>query len=173
MVTFRRYCCKVTHPADASERLSLLRGQDQKLGAKVMKAMTKKHRVFGFTLIELMIVVAIVGILSAIAVPQYQGYVQKGRRAAAQAFLLQVAQREQQYFLDNRTYAPSLTDLNVSMTSDVSPYYQIVDITTGAAPPTFRIEIKPIGSQVSNNEPNLAIDAAGIRTPTGTAYGAW
>jgi len=138
-----------------------------------MKAMTKKHRVFGFTLIELMIVVAIVGILSAIAVPQYQDYVLKGRRTAAQAFLLQVAQREQQYFLDNRAYATSLAALNVSMPSDVSPYYELVDITSDTAPPTFRIEIRPIGSQDRRNEPRLAIDAAGTRTPTGTAYGAW
>ena len=138
-----------------------------------MKAMNKQNRLSGFTLIEIMIVVVIVGVLAAIAVPQYQGYVLKGRRAAAQAFLLQVAQRQQQYFLDNRSYAPSLTDLNLAMTTDVSPYYQLVAITTGTAPPTFRIEISPTSTQARNNEPNLAIDAVGTRTPSGTAYGAW
>lgn len=131
------------------------------------------NRAKGFTLIELMIVVAILAVLSAIAVPQYQGYVLKGRRAAAQAFLLQAAQRQQQYFLDNRSFAPSLSGLGLSMTSDVSPYYELVDITTGAAPPTFTIEIKPIGSQTRSNEPNLKIDSSGNRTPSGSSYGAW
>ncbi len=135
--------------------------------------MVKKNRVTGFTLIELMIVVVIVGILAAVAVPQYGDYILKGRRAAAQGFLMQVAQRQQQYFLDNRTYALSLADLSVPMSSDVSAYYEVVDITTGSAPPTFRIEIRPIGTQARKNEPLLAIDAAGNRTPTGSAYGAW
>ncbi len=131
------------------------------------------ERTKGFTLIELMIVVVIMGVLAAIAVPQYQGYMLKGRRAAAQAFLLQVSQRQQQYFLDNRSYAPSFTALGLTMTTDVSPYYELVDISTGAAPPSFSIEIKPIGSQIRQNEPSLKIDHAGRRTPSGTAYGAW
>jgi type IV pilus assembly protein PilE len=135
--------------------------------------MYPRNRAKGFTLIELLIVVAIIGILSAIAVPKYQDYVLKGRRAAAQAFLLQAAQRQQQYFLDNRAYAPSFSTLGLNMTSDVSPYYELVDIITGAAPPTFSIEVKPIGSQARNNEPNLKIDSAGNRTPSGSSYGAW
>jgi hypothetical protein len=49
----------------------------------------------------------------------------------------------------------------------------LVDIITGAAPPTFSIEVKPIGSQARNNEPNLKIDSAGNRTPSGSSYGAW
>ncbi|MEO7743985.1 MAG: prepilin-type N-terminal cleavage/methylation domain-containing protein, partial [Usitatibacter sp.] len=56
----------------------------------------------GFTLIEIVITVAIVGILVAIAVPSYQGQLRKGRRAEAQAFITQVAQKEQQYLLDAR-----------------------------------------------------------------------
>lgn len=135
--------------------------------------MRMTRRANGFTLIELMIVVAIMGILAAIAVPQYQSYMLKGRRAAAQAFLLQASQRQQQYFLDNRSYAPSFSALNLTMTSDVSPFYELVDISTAATPPTFSIEIKPIGSQNRGNEPNLKIDSAGNRTPSGTAYGAW
>lgn len=130
--------------------------------------MSLNARLKGFTLIELMIVVVIMGILAAIAVPQYQGYVQKGRRAAAQAFLLQVAQRQQQFFLDNRSFANSLTVLGVSMPQDVSPYYDLVNMTTSAGPPpTFSIEITPKGSQVRSSEPNLTINSAGQRGPAG------
>jgi type IV pilus assembly protein PilE len=61
----------------------------------------------GFTLIEVMIVVVIVGILVAVALPGYQGSMQKGRRADAKA----VAGRQEQYMLDRGTYTNDMTDL--------------------------------------------------------------
>ena len=135
----------------------------------------KAKRVSGFTLIELMIVVAIVGILAAVAYPSYQNYLLKGRRAAAQAYLLNFAQRQQQYYLDNRTYANSATVLGLPLPSDVAPFYQFDPggIPTSDSPPTFNVILNPIGIQNKNNEPNLSIDSAGKKTPTGSAYGAW
>ena len=66
--------------------------------------MTARRATFGFTLIELMIVVAIIGVLAAIAFPSYETYVIKSNRRATQAFMLDVANREKQYFLDARVY---------------------------------------------------------------------
>jgi len=63
--------------------------------------MIRQH---GFTLIELMVVIAIVGILSAIAIPQYNQYVTKGKLAEATAQLLDWRARMEQYYQDNRTY---------------------------------------------------------------------
>lgn len=70
----------------------------------------------GFTLIEMMITVAIVGILAAIAYPTYTAQVQKSRRADAQVALMEIAQREESYFLRNRSYG-DITDLGYSATS--------------------------------------------------------
>ena len=65
----------------------------------------------GFSLIELMIVVAIVAIISAIAYPSYQRYVIKTKRSVAQNALLQVADRQQQFFMDNKRFADDISNL--------------------------------------------------------------
>ena len=58
----------------------------------------------GFSLVELMIVVAIIGILAAVAYPAYTNSLVKGTRANAKSLLLDVAQKEQAYLLDKRAY---------------------------------------------------------------------
>lgn len=116
----------------------------------------------GFTLIELMIVVAIVGILAAIAYPSYQGHLRKGHRADAQAYLMDLAQRQQQYITDNRAYAGDANSLSAPVPNSVAGFYT-VQITTGATPPTFAITATAIGTQVPDG--NLSIDNTGAKTP--------
>ncbi|MDH4022805.1 MAG: prepilin-type N-terminal cleavage/methylation domain-containing protein, partial [Gammaproteobacteria bacterium] len=65
----------------------------------------------GFTLIELMIVVAIITILSAIAYPSYIRYVVRSNQQAARSMLYAVADRQEQFFLDNKAYAADLSTL--------------------------------------------------------------
>ena len=125
----------------------------------------------GFTLIELMVVVVIVAILAAIAYPSYRNHILKGNRASAEAFLMDAAQRQQQYFLDNRDYAPDLgtlfgTGASSPIPTEVSPYYQITVATSAGPPPTFLISAAPQGTQVANNEPTLTIDQAGAKSPS-------
>ena len=65
----------------------------------------------GVTLIELLIVVVLLSIIAAFAYPSYTQYVVKAKRTAGKSVLLQVADRQQQYFMDNKRYANSLTSL--------------------------------------------------------------
>lgn len=116
----------------------------------------------GFTLLELMIVVAIVGILATIAYPSYQSYMRRGHRADAQAYLMDLAQRQQQYFIDNRAYAPDIATLNAVTPSTVASFYT-VQIATAATPPAFSVTATATGSQAPDG--NLTINNAGAKTP--------
>lgn len=68
----------------------------------------------GFTLMEVMIVVVIIGILAAIGLPSYQDSVRKGRRSDAISLLLDVANRQEQHMLDRSTYTTDMTDLGLA-----------------------------------------------------------
>src|SRR3546814_15806123 len=73
----------------------------------------------GFTLIELVVAMAIVAILATIALASYQYAIVKSRRGSAKAFLMDAINREQQYLLDARAYAATLSDLNLAVPADV------------------------------------------------------
>ena len=117
----------------------------------------------GFTLVELMIVVAIVGILASIAYPSYMEYMRKSNRAAAQSFMMDVAQRQQQYLMDARTYAGDLGTLGVTVPAEVSKFYVVSIGAVGATPPTFTVTATATGSQVKDG--NLTLNQAGAKTP--------
>ncbi len=78
----------------------------------------KRSKQSGFTLMELMVVVAIVGILSAIAYPNYSAYVMKGKRLGAKVAIMEVAQAQERYFSLNMKYAYDMATLNLSNADD-------------------------------------------------------
>lgn len=92
----------------------------------------------GFTLIELMIVVAIVGILAAIAYPSYTDSVRKGRRAEAITALYQLQLAEEKWRANNAAYTSTLSDLGIAATVPASgtAYYDIA-IAAGANGTSF------------------------------------
>jgi type IV pilus assembly protein PilE len=127
----------------------------------------KKNR--GFTLIEIMVVVAIVAILAAIAFPSYQNYLRKTRRASTQAAMMDLANREQQYLLDARSYAVganALASLNTVLANDVTTYYTVT-IAAGAGTPSYVITATPQGPQLPDG--NLTLDSDGNKTLNGSA----
>jgi type IV pilus assembly protein PilE len=127
----------------------------------------------GFTLIELMITLAIVAILVSIAYPSYQEHLRKGRRAAAQSFMLELASRQQQYLLDARAYAVgpgALTTLNLAAPADVTRFYAVA-VTPDApeSPPVYSIVATPIGGSTQSPDGVLTLNHLGAKTRGGTA----
>ena len=121
--------------------------------------MRKQH---GFTLIELVITIAVVGILAAIALPSYQQYVIRSKRSAAQAQMMDIANREQQYLLANRSYAAKAA-LGYTVPPEVSANYDW-DITLATGPvPGFTVTFTPKNSQAS--DVTLKLNNEGLKEP--------
>jgi type IV pilus assembly protein PilE len=122
----------------------------------------------GFTLIELMIAVAIVGILAAIELPAYDSSIRRGNRSDAQSFMLDVAQRQQQFYTDRRSYV-ALPDHaafeanNLGVPTRLAQFYEFSVAIDPNPPPRFTITATPKGKQTKDGP--LTMDSRGVKTP--------
>ena len=131
----------------------------------------RKPAFWGFTLVELMTVVAIVGILAALAYPSYARHVRKSKRATAQAALMDLASKEQAYQLDRRAYTATLADIGFAAPQEIATAYTFsVVVNNTASPMSFTATATPINGQAVSGEQPLTLTQAGVRTPTASGY---
>jgi len=154
------------------------------------QTMALQSRQGGYTLIEILIVVAILGILAAIAIPSYQNSILATNRSVAQAALLDLANRQEQFYLDNRTYTTDMTNLGypagmvfsnggnsavalndnhtlVVSTSDQRRYFVQINAANAT---TFGISAAPQLAQADDTAcGTLSLTNTGVKAETGTA----
>jgi type IV pilus assembly protein PilE len=129
-----------------------------------MRGVVKKIQ--GFTLIELMIVVVVIGILSTIALPAYQDYVRKSRRADVITKMLDTQLHEEKWRANNSKYAITAT----SVGSPSSSYYTIAITTSATNNNAYTITATGVGDQARDKQYNtscttLTINQSNTKTP--------
>jgi len=122
----------------------------------------------GFTLIELMIVVAIIGILATVAYPAYTDSVTKSKRVDAISSLLAAAGRMEEYYMNNDTYA--VADVATLMRTNQSPdgYY---NLSFATAPTAFAYKL--VATANASECLTLTLDQLGQKGSTGAGEGCW
>jgi type IV pilus assembly protein PilE len=138
----------------------------------VLARRPRPARLAGFTLIEMLIVVLIVATLAAIALPAYRNAIIKSNRSAAQQFMSDVSNREEQYLLDQRFYTATIGagGLNTTPTTEVAANYTFAGAVAGndcngtaVVPPAYVITATANGAQSTDG--NLCLDSLGHKTP--------
>lgn len=135
----------------------------------------------GFTLMELMIAVAIVGILAAIALPSYREYVLRGNRAVAKAMLSELTSRQESFRSDRKRYATSLTELGYAADTAFLDREQVMRAADGdqviysvtledAANLSYTVAATPVNNQTADTRcGKLTLSSTGVRTASGSA----
>ena len=136
----------------------------------------------GFTLVELMIAVAIIAILAKLAFPVYTNSVKKSRRADAKTALLDLAQREERFMATANIYTTSAPALGYSgafpmnvMTGSTAYYQLSVTATPASSPTAFTATATALGTQATDTCGNFTIDQTGYQnvSVSGAASTCW
>lgn len=131
--------------------------------------MKNASRAAGFTLIELMIVVAIIAILASIAYPAYQQHILRSRRATAAACMMDIAQfMERFHTTNNMRYTGAAIDpANHACVTEMGDFYTFALADVERA--SYRLTAAPAGAQVKDTKcGTLSLTQAGVKGSTGT-----
>lgn len=128
--------------------------------------MSINQKVKGFSLIELMIAVTIVGIITAIALPTYTEHVQRTRRSDGQVALLSLAARMEHFYTENNTYIGATPAAVGASATSPEGFYTVATSNLGTG--TYTLTATPVngGPQDSDTCGALAINQANIKSPT-------
>ncbi len=118
----------------------------------------------GFTLIEVMITVVILGIIAAIALPSYQEQVRKTRRVNAQSDLLELASYMERYYTENFTYTGAALPFNESPKEGNTKYYDLVIAASNAT--SYRLSATPKNAQANDRCGTMTVNQRGEHTAT-------
>ena len=129
----------------------------------------KSKEINGFTLLEMLIVVAIAGILASVAYPQYTEYVKRAARADAMVLLLDAANKQEQYYADNRSYTDNLSLINVPTTSENGYFTIAVEVPDNGT--SFTITATAAAGAVAGDTActTFTITDTGVKGSTGTS----
>jgi len=130
-----------------------------------------RRRYWGVSLIELMVVLVILGIIAGFAYPSYQDQVRKSRRASAQTALMDASARQEQFFLDNKSYTTTIVagGLNMQATTEGGYYTISVDAPTAACPINgcYSLTATRQGDQTADSCGDLTLSSDGNNGPAG------
>ncbi|PCJ21663.1 MAG: prepilin-type cleavage/methylation domain-containing protein [Gammaproteobacteria bacterium] len=140
---------------------------NQRLTQLSCATMTYERKIKGFSLIELLIVVALVGILAVVAIPSYQEYSTRANRSEAQAFLMDAYNLQNQFKLDNRVYASTMGPLynsNVETMSTKTGNY-LISVATAANGFSFTLTATPTADSSQSADGALTLSSEGLQLP--------
>lgn len=134
--------------------------------------MNKQKKNTGFTLVELLITVAIIGILASVAYPSYTDYVSRSNRSEAQRELMRLANLQEQLFVDTRAYTENMKNLGLDADPFItgSKYYSIDAAVSGS---TFILTATAKGSQSSNDTDCTTLTINELGTKGGESTTCW
>jgi type IV pilus assembly protein PilE len=118
----------------------------------------------GFSLLELVMTLAVFAILAGVAYPSYADYVKKMRRAEATDNLLFVRQAQEHFYLEKRTYTDTLSTINAHVGPEGAYTFDIQPGATGDFATSFIVFATPVAGKGDENCGVLTIDQNGIRT---------
>lgn len=120
----------------------------------------------GFTLIELMITVAIIGILAAVAYPSYTDYVAQSARAEAYTSLLRITNLQEQFYLDNRVYTEDMNDLSLGADPFITDNELYSIDSTGTTGYVVVATAQGVQATRDSDCASIQITDTGTKTPT-------